>query len=456
MRLGIPLGVFVAVGTVLTLASPAKAQTHTFTTDPDFDSGSLNNVVHLPSNQLQLGPTPVSKTTLVWVDNYVPGWIVRIDSSTGKQTARFDSALQFINGQPTGARPSKENCNWANAGNCPGRVAVDTNGDVWIVNRAFGAQGSLSKFSGNIGHCIDRNNNGVIDTSRDANNDGIVNPNDPLEYLGPNDECILTTIPVGGIGDCPRSVAVDKKGKIWVGTCCGGFKIYRYNPNEPVALEATIQMPSGSCMYSAASGGDYVFFSNRAAASTIRVNIDTLQVQNAPCGTETYGVVADPAGGWAWLGGYSQAYVRKANFTTNPPTCTSYPAPAMVTAVTLDLQGNVWASGYGNGQVYKYNPAGTLRAASRPALPTPTAFRSTSRATSGRYMMGLPTWSSSLRREPTLARSTSDRPLPATTTHRICTAITQACRSIGSPPTRASESGKAPTTAEPTPSRGRP
>ncbi|MBI5534201.1 MAG: hypothetical protein HY898_15870, partial [Deltaproteobacteria bacterium] len=360
MRLGHALGAFASVGAVLTLAAPAMAQTHVFTADADFDSGALNNVVHVPSNQLQLGPTPVSKTTLVWVDNYVPGWIVRIDSSTGKQTARFDSALQFINGQATGARPSKENCNWANAGNCPGRVAVDTNGDVWIVNRAFGAQGSLSKFSGNIGHCIDRNNNGVIDTSRDANNDGIVNPNDPAEYFGQNDECILTTIPVGAVGDCPRSVAVDKKGKIWVGTCCGGFKIYRFNPNEPVALEATIQMPSGSCMYSAASGGDYVFFSNRAAASTIRVNIDTLQVQNAPCGTETYGVVADPGGGWAWLGGYSQAYVRKANFTTNPPTCTSYAAPAMVTAVTLDLQGNVWASGYGNAQVYKYNPAGTL------------------------------------------------------------------------------------------------
>ena len=347
-----------AAGTAL--AVPTAAQTHSFTLDADFDSGVLNNVVHNPSNQLRLGPTPVSKTTLVWVDNYVPGWIVRIDSTTGKQTARFDSALQFINGQATGARPSKENCNWANTGNCPGRVAVDTNGDVWIVNRAFGSQGTLSKFSGNIGHCIDRNNNGVIDTSRDLNNDGIVSPTAP-EYLGPNDECILTTIPVGGVGHCPRSVAVDKKGKIWVGSCCGGYQIFRFNPNEPVALEATIQMPAGTCMYSAASGGDYVYFSNSGGANgTIRVNIDTLQVQYAPCGTSSYGVVADPSGGWAWLGGYPNNYVMKADFTTNPPSCPHIATPTMITAMTLDLQGNVWASGYGNGTVIKLSPSGTI------------------------------------------------------------------------------------------------
>jgi MYXO-CTERM domain-containing protein len=339
-------------------AATAGAQTHVFTVDPDFDSGILNNVVHNPSNQLQLGPTQVSKTNLVWVDNYNYGWIVRIDATTGKQTARFDSALQFINGQATGARPSKEWCDWASTGNCPGRVAVDTNGDVWIVNRAFGRQGTLSKFSGNIGHCIDRNNNGVIDTSKDVDNNGVIDANNPQEYLGQNDECILTTIPVGGIGDCPRSVAVDKKGKIWVGTCCGGYKIYRFNPNEPVALEATLQMPAGACMYSAASGGDYVFFSNRGPNSTIRVNIDTLQVQNVNCGYETYGVVGDPGGGWAWLGGYGESYIRKADFTNN--TCTSIPTVGQVTAMTLDLQGNVWAAGYSAGTVMKFSPAGVL------------------------------------------------------------------------------------------------
>ncbi|MBI5531215.1 MAG: hypothetical protein HY898_00765, partial [Deltaproteobacteria bacterium] len=359
MRAQLPSRLFaLACAGASLVSTPAAAQTHVFTVDADFDTGTLNHVAHNPSNQLQLGPTAVSQTHNVWVDNYIPGWIVRIDSNTGKQTARFDTALQFINGQPTGARPSMEMCNGSNAGNCPRRVAVDTNGDVWIPNAAFGTQGSLSKFSGDIGHCIDRNNNGVIDTSRDANNDGIVNPADPAEYLGPNDECILTTLKVGGVNHIPRAVAVDKKGKVWVGTY-NGQTLYRYNPNEPVTLEATVSLP-GACPYSMAAGGDYVFVSNRCSGGTKRVHIDTLVVETAPCSSNTYGVVGDPAGGWAWLGGYGEAAIRKADFTKNPPTCTSYAAPAAVTAMTIDLQNNIWASGYGNGQVFKYSPAGVL------------------------------------------------------------------------------------------------
>ena len=143
----------------LLCARSARAQVKTFTLDADFDTGILNNVQHVPSNELVLGPTAVSKTRLVWVSNTAPGggsgstplspgWIVRINtqigSDLGKQTARFDSVLLNVNGQPTGVSTS---------GNNPGRVAVDTNGDVWIVNRAYyeGAkQGSLSKFSGDV------------------------------------------------------------------------------------------------------------------------------------------------------------------------------------------------------------------------------------------------------------------------------------------------------------------
>ena len=65
----------------------------------------------------------------------------------------------------------------------PGRVAVDSNGDVWIVNRAFGHQGTLTKFSGDLSHCIDRNNNGVIDTSFDKNGDVPLRPTSTAEAM---------------------------------------------------------------------------------------------------------------------------------------------------------------------------------------------------------------------------------------------------------------------------------
>jgi hypothetical protein len=243
----------------LVLLTPAaSAQKKVYTTNADFDGGSGSNVCHGPASkldcwdntpdQLVLGRTRVSKLARVWADNYYMGWIVGIDSNTGRQFARFDSAITHINGKATGGQPAAtvnggpHFCNWSNTGNCPGRVTTDTNGDVWIINRAFGQIGTLAKFSGTIDHCIDRNGNGVIDTSSDVNGDGIVNPQDPAEYFGQNDECILATIPLGGHNHVPRGVAVDKKGKIWASTY-NGRQVFRFNPNEPVALEATINLP---------------------------------------------------------------------------------------------------------------------------------------------------------------------------------------------------------------------
>jgi MYXO-CTERM domain-containing protein len=343
---------------VLAASGTALAQKKKFTLNADFDPGLFTNSVDTnPNDEIVLGPTPVSKTHLVWATNYLYGWVVRIDSLTGKQTSRFDSSLQFINGQPTGAPPPNEYCDFATTGNCPGRVAVDTNGDVWIINRAFGKQGSLSKFSGNLAHCIDRNNNGVIDTSFDANNDGQISVVAGAgEYFGQNDECILTTIKIGPNNVYPRGVAVDKRGKIWASTWVDG-KIYRINPNEPVAIEASTTV--GGNPYSLASGKDYIFVSNSSASGTRRVHIQTLAVQTLAACPGTYGVVGDPGGDIAWLGGYFTGNgVYKANFANN--TCVNYNTGSSVTAVTLDLAGNVWACGYNTNTIHKISPAGVI------------------------------------------------------------------------------------------------
>ncbi|MCC6526285.1 MAG: hypothetical protein IT373_26800, partial [Polyangiaceae bacterium] len=340
------------------LAAPAAAQNKTFTLNADFDSGAFNNAVDTnPANQIVLGPTAVSKTTLVWATNYLYGWVVRINSLNGRQTSRFDSSLQFINGIATGAPPPNEYCNFSTTGNCPGRVAVDANGDVWIVNRAFGKQGTLSKFSGDLAHCIDRNNNGVIDTSFDANADGQISVvNGAGEYFGQNDECILTTIKIGPNNVWPRGVAVDKRGKIWVSTWSDG-RVYRYNPNEPVALEATVT--TGGNPYSLATGRDYLFVSNSSAGGAKRVHITTLAVQNLAACPATYGVVGDPGGDIAWLGGYFTGNgVYRANFANN--TCTNYNTGSVVTAVTMDLAGNIWACGYNTNTIHKISPAGVI------------------------------------------------------------------------------------------------
>ncbi|HEY3444872.1 MAG TPA: hypothetical protein VGK67_00855 [Myxococcales bacterium] len=345
------------------LVGTAFGQRKTFTVNADFDQGTLKNAVDTnPNNQLVLGPTPVSQTHLIWATNYLYGYVVRLDTLTGKQTGRYDSVLTAVNGVATGAQAAQTYCDFATTGNCPGRVAVDANGDVWIVNRAFSQQGTLTKFSGNLAHCIDRNNNGVIDTSFDKNNDGLVDVTPTAgEYFGQNDECILTTIKIGGMNALPRGVAIDKYGKVWVATYNEG-KLYRFNPDEPVTLEATVTLPAGANPYSLATGGDYVFVSNRGSGGAMRVHVTTLAVQAiAACagGGYSYGVVADPSGNVAYLGGYGGDGVYFANFTNN--TCAKYAAAGgSTTAVTLDLNGNLWVANYANATVHKVSPAGVL------------------------------------------------------------------------------------------------
>lgn len=99
--------------------------------------------------------------------------------------------------------------------NRPSRVAVDLSGDAWVANRAHWISGyyqsSVTKIANNLEDCIDRNDNGVIDTSSDVDGDGIITTDcddDDLpdgfdtvcttgkehEFLGLDDECILFTV----------------------------------------------------------------------------------------------------------------------------------------------------------------------------------------------------------------------------------------------------------------------
>ena len=344
--------------------APARAQSKTFSVNVEFDTGTFSSCVDQPTNQVQLGGTPVSKNTIIWADNYIPGWVVKIDASSGRQLGRYDSGLVYYNNDvkqgATGSRPPREMCDFATIGNCPGRITTDTNADVWIINRAFGHQGTMSKYSGDLSHCIDRNNNGKIDTSVDANGDGRIDPDDPKEFFGQADECILTTIPVGANNHWPRGVAVDKNGKVWAGTF-NGQQLFRYNPAEPVTLEATVSVASfGANPYSLATGGDWVYAAG-AGGPMVRVNINTLQAESIASCKGCYGIVADPGGDVAWCGGWhnSATGVLKGDFKNK--TCANWSANGQgVTAVTLDMQGNVWAAAFSIASVVKFNPAGQI------------------------------------------------------------------------------------------------
>jgi len=94
-------------------------------------------------------------------------------------------------------------------------TVLDLEGNAWVGNRYTNTLvkvGSLGK-----GTCIDKNNNGVIDTSRDLNGNGVIDSSEMVSFE--SDECILKIVPLlysadyywGGVGSYPPSVV----GALW-------------------------------------------------------------------------------------------------------------------------------------------------------------------------------------------------------------------------------------------------
>jgi hypothetical protein len=93
--------------------------------------------------------------------------VVKFDTTTNKQLGRYKTWLQF----PTAC--TSDHCGNAYGGAAPSRTAVDSNGNVYVANRHFdGRPPSIVKILASGG--IDRNGNTTIETSTDADNNGIV------------------------------------------------------------------------------------------------------------------------------------------------------------------------------------------------------------------------------------------------------------------------------------------
>ena len=186
------------------------------------DETNSEGVIVDPSGALTLGRTMATSFS-VWVANSDEATVSKLDSRTNQELARYPTVAATA---PAGSRPWNERCGWGDPaiGNCPSRTAVDQNFDAYIANRAFGNQGTVTKIANREEDCVDRNGNGVIDTSRDLNGDGTISL-DPAagEFVGVEDECILWTTAVGSNNGWPRALAVGIAppdalvGDVWVG-----------------------------------------------------------------------------------------------------------------------------------------------------------------------------------------------------------------------------------------------
>jgi large repetitive protein len=149
------------------LVHASQAAGRTYTTNDDFEEGTMVGVEAV-DDQLQL-TEKVTTLPFIWVPNN-SGTVSKVDTETGNELGRYRVVPP---GLPENGSPS--------------RTTVDLQGNVWVGNRTAGTVVKIGLYE--AGQLIDRNGDGIIQTSRDLNEDGDITGDEILPWG--EDECVL-------------------------------------------------------------------------------------------------------------------------------------------------------------------------------------------------------------------------------------------------------------------------
>lgn len=288
-------GPFTPTSTPTATATTRPVSSRTYTLDADFNEGALVQLALDPADKLQLD-NRVQVSSFIWVAVSGKGTIVKINTETGAVLGEYWTSPS---GQPKD----------------PSRTTVDMNGNVWATNRAGNSVVHIGLVENR--QCVDRNNNGVIDTSTGLNdilawsNTGETDTNGGVSTA--EDECILHYTRVHSSGT--RHVSVDENNDVWVsGT---GERIFDLLDGETGQIKRT----EGSVGYGGYGG---LIDSNGVIWSANRLlRWDTSKPLTGPNG-----------GNWTGYGHDSYG-------------------------LCMDSQGNVWNTQLNGGLIRKFAPDGT-------------------------------------------------------------------------------------------------
>ncbi len=295
-----------------------------------------------------------TETNHAWVANTEGGTITKVNLLTGEQLGEFDGVL--LDGT-NGAQALDVLCDGETEGNCPSRTAVDLRGNVFVANRSFGHQGTVTKIAHELEDCIDRNGNGRIDTSSDRNADGRISAD---EFLGQEDECLLWTVDVGGIPSIPRAIAIDRAGTVWVGLF-GERAFVQLDPETGETIRR-IGLFGGVQPYGAAIGSDGVLWTLSPGAG-LMTSIDTEEGVQGPVLTPRtrddcavgYGIAIDNEDR-VWVAGFLCDSVMRYDPIGNRWFEVPLPDDAPTRGVAADDRGNIFVSA--SHEYIRFRPGG--------------------------------------------------------------------------------------------------
>ncbi|MGE3535954.1 MAG: hypothetical protein AB7N91_00805 [Candidatus Tectimicrobiota bacterium] len=366
------IGVFAAAVAVTASlgALPASAQVSAsskkYTTTAEFNLGTSFNV-DTAGNQVDLANI-VTTFNIMWIANAGEDTVSKVDTTTGRELARYKTWFTGTAGYP------------AHLGNpyaaaAPSRTAVDSDGNVYVGNRHFdGRAPVLLKILAN--GFVDRNSNGVENTSTDLNNNGTIEPGELLPLVDTNNNGIIdsteivderiawaTRLPTpaenNGIG---RSVAIDPEGNIWFG-CYNTQVYYKIRSSDGVILSGP-HSTGGSTPYGAVIDGNGILWG--ASLNNHLLKLDTTDPNNAAKkqlfshGSQNYGIALGSQNGvpHIYLGAVGGGRYIDFNTVTNTSNFPGAGSDFGGIGIATDGAGNIFVAR--STGIRKYSPIGAI------------------------------------------------------------------------------------------------
>lgn len=345
----------------------ATVSARTYTLDADFDEGTLIGVEHeTVHDQLQLSKQAAA-LPFIWVPNN-EGTISKVDTETGNELGRYKIA------------PFSD-CS-------PSRTTVDLKGNCLVGNRQAGTVVKVGLYE--AGQWIDRNGDGIIQTSTDTNGDGNITGGEILPWG--EDECVLyEVVLISGLegtfapgqypgpydtdywGTAPRGLTVDTKNNYWVGTY--STSIYYYINGENGSILKTVDVsPWNHHAYGSVIDKNGILWSaGHTSENVLRLDpsTDPPTISTVDIGHMVYGLGLDYLdhlfiSGWDWSG------FSKVNIQTSAIEWTQYNSETyLARGVTCTTDNDVWIANSYYGTVLRYDNDGNFKV-SIPAGAAPT------------------------------------------------------------------------------------
>jgi hypothetical protein len=335
--------------------APAAPVSRLWTTTQDFAEGEQDNV-DISNDEIKLPREQTFEYPWVWVTNYSSGTISKIDARTHKEVARYYG--------PGGA---------------VSRTAVDRFGNVWVECRDANAVIQILD-ERNWTLAYDFNGNGQLDTSRDLDGDGCIDPNTEMLPFG-QDELVVRYYRFDRrTHDFPRAMGIDLNGFLWVGFY-NSRKIVQIDPNLPVGLyspavgggippflEELTNTPTPYGFVTAGSGFMYgatlgpTVFEWCPGDPTVPGDAQITQQVVIPSQdnwtARSYGIAVDPSC-TIWAADFNGRLIRWYPWmgAAGVAVSASHPTDSNQRGVIVDLDGNVWTSHTWSSTIRRWDPS---------------------------------------------------------------------------------------------------